>query len=821
MLKRPQRQLLIAALVLWLWAPGLYSQVTPDVASQKPMPEANNEHLASAAPTTFAANVLRDQKQIWTAPFKARIEDLNWLVPVAGVTAGLINADAELSSRIDTAGTFARHASTISNGGVALAVGGAGSLYLLGKLRTDDHQREAGIVGVEAATDSLIVTEALKIVSLRQRPTDGAGQGLFFENGSILNSSFPSAHSMVAWSVASAISHEYPGLFTQGFTYTAATAVSLARVYGKQHFPSDVFVGAVAGWLIGRQVYSSHHDLNLTGGGGWGTFDHDNASPETSVRPVSFSPYVPMDSWVYGAFDRLAALGATQTGFASLRPWTRQECARLIEEAQSAVDETSGDESSRLLAALEREFAKELQGGDAEYIGIDSLYARTLSTSGPALTDDYHFGRTVVNDFGRPYERGTNAVAGISGSGSSGPLGFYIRGEYEHAPSAAAVPQAVQDAIQVADEKPPAPALATPEFDQFRLLDGYVSLNLKGWQASFGKQNLWLGPTQDPMLWSTNAEPVYMFRVDQTVPKKLPSLLKLLGPYRIELWEAKLAGHHFIATQSSLGTVVTLGRSLARQPMVNGFKVNFKPTPNFDFGVGATGLWGGPDFPITLGAFRHAALSTTNAVGRGHDPGDRRSSFDFSYRIPKLRDLLTLYEDSMVEDEISPIGYPRRAAHDAGIYLSRLPKLPHMDFRAEGAYTNLPGLFEPAGGGFFYWNVRYLDGYTVRGNIIGDATVGRQGIALRAETTYWAAADKTVKLGYRSNIADAMFLQGGNLRDIYARSDWSLNPNVLLSSFLQYEYWNFPLLSAGEKQNNFTAAFQITWQPHWRVRHGS
>ena len=119
MLKRPQRQLLIAALVLWLWAPGLHSQVTPDVASQKPMPEANNEHLASAVPTTFAANVLRDQKQIWTAPFKARIEDLNWLVPVAGVTAGLINADAELSSRIDTAGTFARHASTISNGGVA------------------------------------------------------------------------------------------------------------------------------------------------------------------------------------------------------------------------------------------------------------------------------------------------------------------------------------------------------------------------------------------------------------------------------------------------------------------------------------------------------------------------------------------------------------------------------------------------------------------------------------------------------------------------------------------------------------------------------
>jgi hypothetical protein len=821
LLKWEQRRLVIAVFLVLLAISGVHAQTSSQNSSQASTGEANTEHPASAVPTVFAANVVRDQKQIWTAPFKARIEDLNWLVPVAGVTAGLINADAELSSRIDTTGTLARHANTISNGGLALSVGGAGGLYLLGKLRSDDHERETGIVGVEAATDGLIVTEALKMVTLRERPTDGNGRGLFYENGSVLNSSFPSAHSTIAWAVASAVSHEYPGLFTKGFTYSAATLVSLARVYGKDHFPSDVFVGAVAGWLIGREVYSSHHDLDLNAGGGWGTFHRDKALPEDAVRSTPFSPYVPMDSWVYAAFDRLAALGATQTGFASQRPWTRQECARLIEEAQNSVDETSGDEPSRLLAALEREFTTELRGSDREYVGIDSVYARTLSTAGPALTDDYHFGRTVVNDFGRPYERGTNAVAGVSGSGSVGAFGFYVRGEYEHAPSAPAVPQAVQDAIQVADEKVPAPVLATPELNQFRLLDGYVSLNIRGWQASFGKQNLWLGPTQDPMLWSTNAEPVYMFRVDQTVPKKLPSLLRYLGPYRIEFWEARLAGHHFVNTQSSLGDVVTLGRSLSRQPMVNGFKVNFKPTPNFDFGVGATGLWGGPDFPITVGSFRHAALSTGNAVGRGNDPGDRRSSFDFSYRIPKLRDLLTLYEDSIVEDEISPIGYPRRAAHDAGIYLSRLPKLPHMDFRAEGAYTNLPGLFEPPGGGFFYWNVRYLDGYTVKGNIIGDATVGRQGIALRAETTYWAAADKTLRLGYRSNIADDMFVQGGNFRDIYARSDWTLKTDFLLSTFLQYEYWNFPLLTEGVKQNNFTAAFEITWQPHWRVRHGS
>ena len=65
-----------------------------------------------------------------------------------------------------------------------------------------------------------------------------------------------------------------------------------------------------------------------------------------------------------------------------------------------------------------------------------------------------------------------------------------------------------------------------------------------------------------------------------------------------------------------------------------------------------------------------------------------------------------------------------------------------LDFRVEASYTNLPGLIQTPEGGFFYWNDRYLDGYTNKGNIIGDATVGRQGISLRASTTYWAAPTK-------------------------------------------------------------------------------
>lgn len=780
----------------------------------------DDQHPASAVPGPLLKNILYDQKTIWTSPFKARIQDLNWIVPVVGLTAGMINADAELSSRIDTTGTFARHAGTISNGGVAAAVAGGAGLYLMGKLRGDDHQTETGIVAGEAAVNSVVVAEVLKMIARRNRPIDGSGKGEFFKNGSILNSSFPSVHSMVAWSIASAVAHEYPGPLTQLSGYGVATIVSLARVYGRDHFPSDVIAGAAMGWLIGRQVYASHHRPDLPGGD-YGTF-HSSNQGETPSSDSQFSPYVPLDSWVYPAMDRLAGLGIINSDFQGLRPWTRAECARLLEEASGSIDEDSGDEGSRLYAALAKEFAPELNGEWENHVSLDSVYSRVTGISGTPLTDGYHFGQTIVNDFGRPFQSGGNGLGGFSASGSSGALGFYIRGEYEHAPSAPAVAQSVQDAIQFIDEKPLGiPAQPTPTFNQFRLLDTYLTLNIKGWQTSFGKQSLWLAPVQDPFLQSDNAEPMYMLRVDQTTPQILPSILKYLGPYRFEFWVGKLTGHHFVSTQGPLGTVVSLGRSLDKQPMVNGTKINFKPTPNFEFGVGRTGLFGGPDFPITLGSMRHALFSTTNAAGRGQDPGDRRSTFDFSYRLPGMRNWLTLYEDSFVEDEISPIGYPRRAAHEPGLYLSHVPGLPHLDMRVQAAYTNLPGLIQPpTGGGFFYWNTRYLDGYTNKGNILGDATVGRQGISLRADSTYWVASDKTVQFGYRSNIADSAFLGGGNLRDLFLHSEWSFSRHVSLSSFLQYEYWNFPLLSAGKKQNDFTASFQLTYWPHWRLKGG-
>ena len=217
-------------------------------------------------------------------------------------------------------------------------------------------------------------------------------------------------------------------------SYGLASAVSFSRVHAGQHFPSDVFVSSVLGYLVAQSVYTRHDDPELRGSA-W-------ASPREFVEggkahsPAHMgSPYVPLDSWIYPALERLAALGYVRTAILGMRPWTRLECARQVSEAaEQQADADAPSEVQELYDALAREFASEFQLMSSErnlHAQVESVYARTMGISGKPLTDNHHFGETVLNDYGRPFQEGFNSVAGTSGWTAAGPFVIYARGEYQ------------------------------------------------------------------------------------------------------------------------------------------------------------------------------------------------------------------------------------------------------------------------------------------------------------------------------------------------------------------------------------------------------
>ena len=756
---------------------------------------------------------LVDQKALWTSPAKIRIPQATWLVPLGGFAAGLLATDTDASRHLNNAPNTLHHYQQFSNYGIGAMAGVGGGLYLLGLATHNRHQRETGFLSGEAAVDSLVAVEALKYMTRRERPLVDNANGSFWSGGD----SFPSEHAAAAWSIAGVVAHEYPGPLPKIAAYGLASAISAARVTGKKHFPSDVLVGSAIGWLVGQYVFREHHDPDLAGGE-WGLLGIRPERPSHWQANFMGSPYVPLDSWVYPALLRLAALGYIKSDIEGMRPWTRMECARLVDEAGDHLSEEQSDTkgTGRIYESLTKEFAKEINllgGGDNRDIRLESAYTRVTGISGQPLTDGYHFGQTITNDSGRPYEEGFNNVSGFSGWGTDGPFFGYVRGEYQHAPSSPALSDQARQFIAGADgvQLPVQPNTAIPAIDHFQLLDAYFGMNFRNWQLSFGKQSLWWGPSEGgPILFSDNAIPVTMFRINRVSPFRLPSVLGLLGPIRFELFLGQLEGHDFMFVNDR-SLVGQLGQPLGRQPFIHGEKLNFKPTPNFEFGVSETTVFAGGPIPLNWHSLFTGYTSFRSNAG---DISDSRSEVDFTYRVPWMRNRLTFYGDAFTEDEYSPLGYPRKSAFQGGIYMPRFPRIPKLDLRVEGGSTS-PADF-PGCNGCFYQNTLFVNSYTNHGNLMG-SWIGRASQAEQAWSTYWLTLRDTVQFNYGHKKIDDQFLpQGGTVNDGGLKADVWLNTTVELSGSVQYEKWDIPVL-ATTPESNWTTSFQIGfWPKSWR-----
>jgi hypothetical protein len=347
------------------------------------------------------------------------------------------------------------------------------------------------------------------------------------------------------------------------------------------------------------------------------------------------------------------------------------------------------------------------------------------------------------------------------------------------------------------------------------LLDAYVGMNLANWQISYGRQSLWWGPSEGgAMLFTDNAGPLNnMFRVNRVSPFRLPWIFRTFGDMRMEWFLGQLSGQQFINNSGvgcspCLGATGQYGQSLSPQPFLTGGRISFKFTQDLEFNMAKTTVYGGPGNPLTL----KTLLKSTFGYQTGTEVlGDGRSGLDFSYRLPKLRNWLSLYGEAFQEDEISPINRPYKAVFQAGLYLVRVPRVPKLDLRVEGGTTsplNFPGCDS-----CYYSNYQYLNGYTNGGRLIG-SWVGRaaQGESLR--TTYWFRPQQKIAIELRHRKIDQRYLpQGGTQNDAAVNSELFVKWGLRLSGTVQYERWRIPLLATSQ-QSNVTASFQLGyWLP--------
>jgi len=525
------------------------------------------------------------------------------------------------------------------------------------------------------------------------------------------------------------------------------------------------------------------------------------------------SAYIPMDSWMYPALWRLYGLGYLDTAFLGLRPWTRLSVLHMLEKTGETIATSQGeasDEAEEIYLALIRELAPDAAAEGGAHGELDTVYSRFLGITNTPLRDSFHIGQTIINDYGRPYQAGIVNSSGASGRAEYGRLSLNLRGDYQRSPSAPGYSQALGAYLSQTDDDIPIatnpvqdtlPIGPIGAISNVRLLEATASLHLAGHEISIGKTDRYWGPAQGgAFAWSNNADNIYAFQIDRVEPLHIPLLSRVLGPFRYDFTVGSLQGH-----------------TAPNHPWIHSEKVSFRPTRDLEFGFERSVIWGGRGHePITLHTFLRSFFSVSNtslAVKYSdRDPGARFGSFDFNYRLPFVRNWLTLYTDSLSHDDVNPIDAPRRAGIHPGIYLSHTPYLSHLDLRIEAASTD-PDHVRSKLGQFLDYEAVQQQGTTNKGLLIGDA-IGREDKGGQVWITYHLSPQEHVQFSYRGAKAAKDFIAGGTTQNEYKGEIVKLLGDDLEVKFsVQYEHWKAPLYRPGAN-SDVGVAGQLTWYPH-------
>lgn len=224
-------------------------------------------------PQWLGKSFIQDQAHIWTAPLRIKKKDLNYLIPLTLATATVMIFDEDINyntQKFKNNNQWVKNLSPIlTDGGEIPVVGGiSAAIYLTGLVVKDDKLMQTGAIAGYTLVNSAVVVTVLKMLAGRQRPrVDGTShwkpfpQTLEQFNGTSSDyyASFPSGHSIAAWTLATVVAEQYKDIkVIPILMYTFATGVALSRTTENAHWLSDAIVGSALGYGIGKYL-AKHH----------------------------------------------------------------------------------------------------------------------------------------------------------------------------------------------------------------------------------------------------------------------------------------------------------------------------------------------------------------------------------------------------------------------------------------------------------------------------------------------------------------------------------------------------------------------------------
>ena len=134
--------------------------------------------------------------------------------------------------------------------------------YAFGSVSDDCRLKNLSLAALQSFVYAEVASAGLKILTCRIRPSEANSQQPTTNSQTWLgpfksfeSTSFPSGHAMRSFALATTVAGFYPDKKWIGIvSYSLATMTSVGRVISKEHWTSDVIVGAALGYFIGRGV---------------------------------------------------------------------------------------------------------------------------------------------------------------------------------------------------------------------------------------------------------------------------------------------------------------------------------------------------------------------------------------------------------------------------------------------------------------------------------------------------------------------------------------------------------------------------------------
>ena len=240
--------------------------------------DAKNNPSDMGKGTSFEFNPLsRFAKDLWiqaAAPFQMNTEQRYWVGGCALATAVLLLTDQGTYNTIKDAEFDTRWIGKVSpvitqfGSNYGLATLGLFASYSF--LADDSKGKETAYLATEAYLTSSVWGVTAKWLTGRERPSamsetggEWAGPFAYFRKDKTQSiasfDAFPSGHTWTAFSIATVFAEQYSDhRMVPIVCYTVASLVGISRISQDAHWASDVFVGAILGYLTAEEVVANN-----------------------------------------------------------------------------------------------------------------------------------------------------------------------------------------------------------------------------------------------------------------------------------------------------------------------------------------------------------------------------------------------------------------------------------------------------------------------------------------------------------------------------------------------------------------------------------